>query len=148
MWRVSHASRPRCVNTIVRPSGTFATQLKCPATVIAPSQDIMRTTQQPITCSRQTSCGRSVALRPQAACAAHQTTPTTSDHRPQHRPLAAHAHCPSRTELPAAIQARVLWVHMRVAVQRHQASGGDWSAYAADISRRNSSKHKAFRQLE
>ena len=52
------------------------------------------------------------------------------------------------TELPAAILARMLGIHIKVAVQWQQASAGDWAAYAADISRRNSSKHKAFRQLE
>ncbi|MER5214257.1 hypothetical protein ABT063_27720 [Streptomyces sp. NPDC002838] len=40
------------------------------------------------------------------------------------------------TELPAAILARMLGVHIKVAVQWQQASGGDWAAYAADVSRR------------
>ena len=52
------------------------------------------------------------------------------------------------TELPAAILARMLGIHIKVAVQWQQAAAGDWAAYAADISRRNSPKHKAFRQLE
>jgi hypothetical protein len=52
------------------------------------------------------------------------------------------------TELPAAILARMLGIPIKVAVQWQQASAGDWATYAADISRRNSPKRKAFRQLE
>jgi len=51
------------------------------------------------------------------------------------------------TELPAAILARMLGIHIKVAVQWQQASAGDWAAYAAEVSRRNSPKHEAFRQL-
>ncbi|MFK0114019.1 site-specific integrase [Streptomyces sp. NPDC091217] len=40
------------------------------------------------------------------------------------------------TEVPAAILARMLGVHIKVAVQWQQASGGDWAAYAADVSQR------------
>ncbi|MEL3946392.1 hypothetical protein [Streptomyces sp. LNU-CPARS28] len=40
------------------------------------------------------------------------------------------------TEVPAAILARTLGVHIKVAVQWQQASAGDWSAYAADVSQR------------
>jgi len=43
------------------------------------------------------------------------------------------------TELPAAILARMLGVHIKVAVQWQKASAGDWAIYAADVSRRNSS---------
>lgn len=39
-------------------------------------------------------------------------------------------------ELPAAILARMLGVHIQVAVQWQKASGGDWAAYADEISRR------------
>ncbi|MFD5426912.1 hypothetical protein [Streptomyces sp. NPDC127084] len=39
-------------------------------------------------------------------------------------------------ELPAAILARVLSVHIQVAVQWQKASAGDWASYAADVSRR------------
>jgi hypothetical protein len=39
-------------------------------------------------------------------------------------------------ELPAAILARMLGVHIQVAVQWQEASGGDWAAYAADVSQR------------
>ncbi|MGW6922089.1 hypothetical protein ACWGA9_12545 [Streptomyces sp. NPDC054950] len=38
--------------------------------------------------------------------------------------------------LPAAILARMLGVHIQVAVQWQKASAGDWAAYAADVSRR------------
>jgi hypothetical protein len=39
-------------------------------------------------------------------------------------------------ELPAAILARMLGIHIKVAVAWQQAASGDWTAYAADISRR------------
>jgi hypothetical protein len=39
-------------------------------------------------------------------------------------------------ELPAAILARMLGIHIAVAVQWQRAASGDWGAYAADISRR------------
>ncbi|MER0477806.1 hypothetical protein ABR737_05470 [Streptomyces sp. Edi2] len=42
-------------------------------------------------------------------------------------------------ELPAAILARMLGVHIQVAVQWQKASSGDWAAYAADVSSRTSS---------
>lgn len=38
-------------------------------------------------------------------------------------------------ELPAAVLARVLGVHIQVAVQWQKASAGDWASYAADVSR-------------
>ena len=41
------------------------------------------------------------------------------------------------TEIPAAILARMLGVHIQVAVQWQKASAGDWAAYAADVSLRN-----------
>ncbi|MFE7392598.1 hypothetical protein [Streptomyces sp. NPDC057582] len=40
------------------------------------------------------------------------------------------------TEVPAAILARMLGVHIKVAVQWQLASGGDWAAYAPDVSSR------------
>ena len=43
------------------------------------------------------------------------------------------------TEVPAAILARMLGLHIKVAVQWQQASAGDWAAHAADVSRRASS---------
>ncbi|MGV9269508.1 hypothetical protein ACWDRR_33145 [Kitasatospora sp. NPDC003701] len=39
-------------------------------------------------------------------------------------------------ELPAAILAKMLGVHIQVAVQWQKASGGDWAACAADVSSR------------
>lgn len=40
------------------------------------------------------------------------------------------------TELPAAMLARILGIHITVAVTWQRASAGDWTAYAADVSRR------------
>ena len=42
------------------------------------------------------------------------------------------------TELPAAILARMLGIHIDVAVAWQRASAGDWMTYAADVSRRDS----------
>ncbi|NLE81161.1 MAG: hypothetical protein GX610_16570 [Rhodococcus sp.] len=42
------------------------------------------------------------------------------------------------TEVPAAILARTLGIHIDVAVDWQQASAGDWTAYAADVGRRPS----------
>jgi hypothetical protein len=42
----------------------------------------------------------------------------------------------SRAEPPAALLARLLGIHISVAVQWQQASSGDWTRYAAEISRR------------
>ena len=41
------------------------------------------------------------------------------------------------TELPAAILARMLGIHIKVAVAWQQLSAGDWTGYAADVSRRS-----------
>jgi hypothetical protein len=41
------------------------------------------------------------------------------------------------TELPAAILARMLGIHISVAVQWQRASADDWMTYAADVSRRS-----------
>jgi hypothetical protein len=41
------------------------------------------------------------------------------------------------TELPAAVLARLLGIHIKVAVAWQRASAGDWTTYAADYSRRN-----------
>ncbi len=43
------------------------------------------------------------------------------------------------TELPAALLARMLGIHINVAVAWQHASAGDWMNYAADVSRRNNS---------
>jgi hypothetical protein len=40
------------------------------------------------------------------------------------------------TELPAAILARMLGIHIKAAVQWQKAAAGDWFAYAADVSQR------------
>jgi hypothetical protein len=65
------------------------------------------------------------------------------------------------TELPAAVLARLLGTHIKVAVEWQHASAGDWTTYAADYSRRKPApaedaepalRHRgepdAFRQLE
>ena len=40
------------------------------------------------------------------------------------------------TELPAAILARMLGIHIQVAVQWQKAAAADWMTYAAEVSRR------------
>jgi hypothetical protein len=40
------------------------------------------------------------------------------------------------TDLPAALLARMLGIHIKVAVAWQHASAGDWTSYAADVSRR------------
>ena len=40
------------------------------------------------------------------------------------------------TDLPAAILARMLGIHISVAVAWQRAAAGDWAAYAAQVSRR------------
>jgi hypothetical protein len=40
------------------------------------------------------------------------------------------------TELPAALLARMLGIHITVAVAWQRASAGDWTTYAAEVSRR------------
>ena len=40
------------------------------------------------------------------------------------------------TELPAAVLARLLGIHIKVAVAWQHVSAGDWAGYAADVSRR------------
>jgi hypothetical protein len=42
------------------------------------------------------------------------------------------------TELPAAVLARMLGIHIKVAVAWQHVSAGDWTNYAADVSRRHS----------
>jgi hypothetical protein len=39
-------------------------------------------------------------------------------------------------DLPAALLARTLGINIKVVVQWQQAAGGDWAAYAADVSQR------------
>lgn len=65
------------------------------------------------------------------------------------------------TELPAAVLARLLGTHIKVAVEWQHASAGDWTTYAADYSRRkptpaedaepalrHAGERAAFKQLE
>ncbi len=40
------------------------------------------------------------------------------------------------TEIPAAVLARMLGIHIKVAVHWQHVSAGDWTSYAADVSRR------------
>jgi len=44
------------------------------------------------------------------------------------------------SELPAALLARLLGVHISVAVKWQRASSGDWTSYAAEVSRRDDRK--------
>lgn len=44
------------------------------------------------------------------------------------------------SELPAAVLARLLGIHISVAVKWQRASSGDWTNYAADVSRRDDPK--------
>jgi hypothetical protein len=44
------------------------------------------------------------------------------------------------TDLPAAVLARMLGIHIAVAVAWQRASSGDWTSYAADVSRRNNNQ--------
>ena len=47
------------------------------------------------------------------------------------------------TELPAALLARLLGIHISVAVAWQRASAGDWTSYAADYSRRQHRSNEA-----
>ncbi|MCX0247875.1 hypothetical protein [Streptomyces drozdowiczii] len=44
------------------------------------------------------------------------------------------------TELPAAALARTLGIDITVAVKLQRAAAGDWAAYAAEVSRRTTTK--------
>ena len=46
-------------------------------------------------------------------------------------------------EVPAAILAKTLGIHVQAAIQWQKISGGDWTAYAADISRRGQVQEQA-----
>jgi len=52
------------------------------------------------------------------------------------------------TELPAAILARMLGIHIQVAVQWQKASAGDWAAYAADVARRKATGTVSMREAQ
>ena len=45
-------------------------------------------------------------------------------------------------DVPAAILAQTLGIHVQAAIQWQKISGGDWSAYAADISRRGQAQEQ------
>lgn len=51
------------------------------------------------------------------------------------------------TELPAAVLARLLGIHINVAVTWQQAAAGDWTNYAADYSRRTPTQLQAQAQI-
>jgi hypothetical protein len=44
-------------------------------------------------------------------------------------------------EVPAAILAKTLGIHVQAAIQWQKISAGDWAAYAADVSRRPGHTH-------
>ena len=46
-------------------------------------------------------------------------------------------------EVPAAILAKTLGIHVQAAIQWQKISGGDWTAYAADISLRGQAQERA-----
>ncbi len=46
-------------------------------------------------------------------------------------------------DVPAAILAKTLGIHVKAAIQWQKISGGDWTAYAADISRRSQAQEQA-----
>lgn len=52
------------------------------------------------------------------------------------------------TELPVAVLARLLGIHINVAVQWQQHSAGDWTNYAADLNRRPDRLCEEFRHVE
>jgi hypothetical protein len=47
-------------------------------------------------------------------------------------------------DVPAAILAKTLGIHVKAAIQWQKISGGDWSAYAADISRRGQAQEQTL----
>ena len=46
-------------------------------------------------------------------------------------------------EVPAAILAKTLGIHVQAAIQWQKISAGDWTAYAADVSRRGQAQERA-----
>ncbi len=46
-------------------------------------------------------------------------------------------------DVPAAILAKTLGIHVKAAIQWQKISGGDWSTYAADVSRRSHAQERA-----
>ena len=70
--------------------------------------------------------------------------PSERLHRIRHPTRPAHftALFQLATELPAAILARMLGIHIDVAVAWQRASAGDWMTYAADVSRRTAKDNR------
>jgi hypothetical protein len=58
--------------------------------------------------------------------------------RPQHRPVTLAA------EVPGAILAKTLGIHVQAAIQWQKISAGDWTAYAAEVSRRTTPQPGPF----
>jgi hypothetical protein len=50
------------------------------------------------------------------------------------------------TDLPAALLARMLGLHITVAVAWQRASAGDWTAYAAAVSRQDNHKENFYKK--
>ncbi|MFI6369264.1 hypothetical protein ACIBG0_42020 [Nocardia sp. NPDC050630] len=51
-------------------------------------------------------------------------------------------------EIPAAILAKMLGIHIKSAIQWQKLSAGDWATYAAEVSQRNAEPDTAFQQFE
>jgi hypothetical protein len=49
---------------------------------------------------------------------------------------------PLAAEVAAAILAKTLGIYLQAAIQWQKISGGDWAAYAADISRRGHAQER------
>ena len=47
-------------------------------------------------------------------------------------------------DVPAKILAKTLGIHVKAAIQWQKISGGDWSTYAADVSRRSHAQERAL----
>jgi hypothetical protein len=50
-------------------------------------------------------------------------------------------------EVPAAILAKMLGLHIKAAVQWQQLSSGDWTTYAAVVSQRNTTADLVLRDV-
>ena len=50
-------------------------------------------------------------------------------------------------DVPAAILAKTPGIHVKAAIQWQKISGGDWSAYAADISRRGQAQEQTRQEI-
>ena len=76
---------------------------------------------------------RRAARPPDQPVRTHRTAPQT---RHSIRAVRSTALFQLATDLPAAILARMLGIHITVAVAWQRARSGDWTDYAAEISRR------------